>query len=162
LPFILPTARNKLFRMRNRRRSKGKSNGGSFHDMGYVRGTLLFSSRFIFFQKTVDCRVPDTHLARDAYFPDDLPNPLSYCFDWLREFGRRRKGPRSSSSLFRVPIHLTCGDEDLIIHSGRTYRERYLEGRLSSVFFDPIASLGRRDFRARTCLLQRYVRDSES
>jgi hypothetical protein len=28
---------------------------------------------------------------------------------------------------------LTCGDEDLIIDSGRTYRERYLEGRLSSV-----------------------------
>jgi hypothetical protein len=57
---------------------------------------------------------------------------------------------------------LTCGDEDLIIHSGRTYRERYLEGRLFSVLFGPIASFGCRDFRARTCLLRRYIGDSEA
>jgi hypothetical protein len=31
------------------------------------RGTLLFSSRFIFFQKTVDCRVPDIELFRAIY-----------------------------------------------------------------------------------------------
>jgi len=61
-----------------------------------------------------------------------------------------------------VPVALTCGDEALIIHSGRTCKERYLEGRLSSVPFGPIASFGSRDFRARTCLLQRYIGDSES
>src|SRR6266404_9693624 len=65
--------------------------------------------------------------------------------------GWRRKGAQKLLLFpILVPIALTCGDEDLIIHSGRTYGERYLEGRLSSVLFGPIASLGCRDFRART------------
>ncbi len=34
LPFILATPRNRLFRMRNRRRSNGVSNTGLFHDIG--------------------------------------------------------------------------------------------------------------------------------
>jgi hypothetical protein len=104
-----------------------------------------------------------THFPRDSYFPDYLRDPLSHCFDWLREFRRRRK--RAKKLLLfpmLVPIALTCSNENLIIHSGRTYRERYLEGRLSSVLFGPIASLGSRDFRARTCFLQRDIGDSES
>lgn len=84
---------------------------------------MLFSSSFIFFE-TVNCRVPDTYLPHGAYFPDPLRNPLSHCFDWLGEF--RRRGKKAKKILLfpiLVPIGLTCGDEDLIIHSGRTYRE---------------------------------------
>jgi hypothetical protein len=52
---------------------------------------MLFSSSFIFFEKMVNCRVPDTYLPNGAYFSDHLRNPLSHCFDWPGEFRRRGK-----------------------------------------------------------------------
>jgi hypothetical protein len=69
-------------------------------------------------------------------FPNWIVSIETKPFDRLREFRRQsEEGQEAPPFPILIPIALARGDEDLIIHSGKTYRERYLEGRLSSVLF---------------------------
>src|SRR6201998_2369683 len=106
--------------------------------------------------------MPVSNVSWDRQLSDERSNIFAYCFDWFGEF--RRLGKRAQKFLFTpllIPVIAAASYNNLVIHTGRTFRKWRLKRTLPYFPLCPVTAVRCRNRCSRSGLLQGYIRNAE-